>query len=80
MISSGSKLRVYYEIPLNFWLYTVSKAGQTDFLGAYRIFASSLLIRFSSNSRARAFLRSAMNFTKPKNYISVHDPIDTVLA
>lgn len=31
-----------------------------------RIFASSLLILFSSKSRARAFLRSAMNWTRPR--------------
>jgi hypothetical protein len=29
------------------------------------MFANSLLIRFSSSSRARAFLRSAMKDTKP---------------
>jgi hypothetical protein len=33
---------------------------------AHRIFASSLLMRFSSSSRALAFLRSAMNCTKPR--------------
>lgn len=37
-----------------------------DKLGANLIFASSLLILFSSNSLARAFLRSAMNCTNPR--------------
>ena len=30
------------------------------------MFANSLLMRFSSSSRARAFLRSAMNWTSPR--------------
>lgn len=34
--------------------------------GANRIFASSLLILFSSNSLALAFLKSAMKDTKPR--------------
>lgn len=32
----------------------------------YRMLANSLLMRFSSNSRALAFLRSAMNWTRPR--------------
>lgn len=34
----------------------------------HRILASSLLMRFSSNSRALAFLRSAMNCTSPRMF------------
>lgn len=34
----------------------------------HRILANSLLIRFSSSSRARAFLRSAMNWTRPRMF------------
>lgn len=34
----------------------------------YRIFASSLLMRFSSSSRALAFLRSAINCTRPRMF------------
>lgn len=33
---------------------------------AYRMLASSLLMRFSSSSLARAFLKSAMNWTSPR--------------
>ena len=33
---------------------------------SYRMLASSLLMRFSSSSRARAFLMSAMNWTRPR--------------
>lgn len=32
------------------------------------MFASSLLMRFSSSSRALAFLRSAMNWTRPRMF------------
>lgn len=35
---------------------------------SHRIFASSLLMRFSSNSRALAFLKSAMNCTSPRMF------------
>jgi len=41
------------------------KQSQTN-----RIFASSLFIRFSSSSLARAFLKSAINCTKPNPYSS----------
>ena len=34
----------------------------------YRILANSLLMRFSSSSRARAFLRSAINWTSPRMF------------
>ena len=37
------------------------------------MFANSLLIRFSSNSRARAFLKSAINFTRPDRKESVQN-------
>lgn len=36
--------------------------------GPYRMFANSLLMRFSSSSRALAFLRSAMNWTRPRMF------------
>lgn len=35
------------------------------FNDTHRMFANSLFIRFSSSSRARAFLRSAINLTSP---------------
>ena len=35
--------------------------------------ASSLLILFSSKSRARAFLKSAMNWTSPGRVMSMHE-------
>lgn len=34
----------------------------------YRILANSLLMRFSSSSRALAFLKSAMNCTRPRMF------------
>lgn len=35
-------------------------------VATYRILANSLLMRFSSSSRALAFLKSAMNWTRPR--------------
>lgn len=37
-----------------------------EFQATHRMLASSLLMRFSSSSRALAFLRSAMNCTSPR--------------
>lgn len=34
----------------------------------HRMLANSLLMRFSSSSRALAFLRSAMNWTRPRMF------------
>lgn len=53
--------------------YPTTEVGSRGCGGAggeapYRILASSLLMRFSSSSRALAFLRSAMNWTRPRMF------------
>lgn len=57
--------------PLNFCLYDVVGQYVRPSRGilvvpTHLMLANSLLIRFSSSSRARAFLRSAMNWTRPR--------------
>lgn len=71
MMSVSSKCE-----PLNFCLvgnsFYVSivlacgKRGSPIVCASYRMLANSLLMRFSSNSRALAFLKSAMNWTRPR--------------
>jgi len=59
----------YRCLPLNFCLYGCQrKFSKRQFqCAAYLMFASSLLILFSSSSLALAFLRSAMNCTSPSH-------------
>lgn len=58
-------------LPLNFCLLTNisdSTAQNSPRYTTYRILANSLLIRFSSSSRALALRRSAMNCTRPRMF------------
>lgn len=51
---------------------------------SYRMLANSLLMRFSSSSRALAFLKSAMNWTRPRMFELLllerpRNPVDDIL-